>query len=637
MKRLVTKIYENPGRKKMQIQAVLLTLLIPVLPYILWKCYNRDTAEGKKEAFFRYLIYLLIITFLSAVLLALFSDEGTSFWGKIDQSAGFALKYDILLLGTALLTAFAEWSYLKKKFVVRVDWEQFGSWKPVVFCKKYLCPVLPYLLAVLVVCLNVSLMFDNVVWGDEAFSANTAHANLYGVLQIMYYWDNHPPLYYYWLKLFGELFGFTVPVYHLASLVPFGAGILLAVFWFRKRYGNIPAAFFIVISGLGAACLEYNLEIRMYALAFLCVAACFYCSCRVISSGRKSAWTGMVLWGLAGAYSHYYALVTAGLILFFTGAAVWIRRRGKTWLKGLGAILAFLAGYGPWLYFLFIAVRNVSHNWWVSEILGLDKVLDIVLGSTGMVKLVAPLLVFMTVFVLLADSGVLCIAKGKEEVSLEVHTPKLQGWEDETFSIAVGLCTIAGTIAFAYFLCLVMTPVLVDRYMYPLSAVAICVLVLCGSRFLELLDRLGRKTGLLHLEGFGKAALVCLVCGLLAVGIGNYQRYGAMVREQNEKTEKTLDTIGIPGQEVKLVTDGVQHLGWTVLAHYYRDNEIVNGDYSMAEADRFWYFSPSELGQETLGEIKQEGMSVTAYGENQIAVYPFYLYYFEKEPVQSIP
>lgn len=621
----------------MQIQAVLLTLLIPVLPYVLWKCYNKRTGEGRKEAVLRYLLYLLIITFLSAVLLALFSDEGTSFWEKIDKSAGFALKYDILLLGTALLTAFAEWCYLKKKFVVRVDWEQFGNWKPAVFCKKYLCPVLPYALAVLVVCLNVSLMFDNVVWGDEAFSANTAYADLYGVLQIMYYWDNHPPLYYYWLKLFSELFGHTVPVYHLASLVPFGAGILLAVFWFRKRYGNVPAAFFIVISGLGAACLEYNLEIRMYALAFFCIAACFYCSCRVIGSGKKYAWTGMVLWGLAGAYSHYYALVTAGLILFFTGVAVWIRRRGKTWLKGLGAIIAFLAGYSPWLYFLFIAVRNVSNNWWVSEILGLGRVLDIVLGSAGMVKIVAPLLAFMAVSVLLVDSGVLRIAKGKEEVSLEVRTPKLEKWEDETFSIAVGLCTIAGTIAFAYFLCLVMTPVLVDRYMYPLSAVAFCVLVLCGSRFLKLLDRLGSRTGLPYLAGFGKAALVCLICGLLVTGIGNYRRYGAMVREQNEKTEKTLDTIGVPDPDVKLVTNGVQHLGWTVLSYYYKDNEVVNGGYDMAEADRFWYFNPYELEQETLEEIEQNGMSVTVYGENQIAVYPFYLYYFERDSVQSIP
>lgn len=84
----------------------------------------------------------------------------------------------------------------------------------------------------------------------------------------MYYWDNHPPLYYYWLKLFGTLFGFSVPVFHLASLVPFVIGLVLALTVVRKRFGMLPVAFFLTISGLGQACLEYNLEVRMYALAF---------------------------------------------------------------------------------------------------------------------------------------------------------------------------------------------------------------------------------------------------------------------------------------------------------------------------------------------------------------------------------
>ncbi|MCM1539692.1 MAG: glycosyltransferase family 39 protein [Blautia sp.] len=614
----------------MQIQAVLITLLIPILPYVLRKCYNRDDRRGKGETVLRYLIYLLAITFLSAILLAVFSDEDTSFWEKMDRSAGFALKYIFLLTGSALLVAFAEWAYLKKKFVVRVDWEQFGRWKPAVFCRKYVCPILPYVLALFVVCLNVSLMFDNVVWGDEAFSTGTAEASMYGILQIMYFWDSHPPLYYYWLKLFGELFGFTVPVCHLASLVPFAAGLLLALFWFRKRYGTVPATFFIVISGLGASCLEYNLEIRMYALAFFCVTACFYCSSRVISSGRKSAWIGMVLWGLAGAYSHYYALVTAGLILFFTGAAVWVRKRGKTWLKGLGAILAFVAGYSPWLFFLATAIRNVSHSWWVTEVLGLDPVLEMVMGSTGMAKIIAPLLIVMSAFILLADSGILHMEKGKEDVSLEIHTPGMKQWKDETFSIAVGLLTIVGTVAFAYFLCLVMAPVLVARYMYPLSAVTFCLLIIGSSRVLELLREQGKKLGLPHLESFGRAALVCLICILLAIGTGNYRDYSALVKEQDEKTGKTLDIIGIPDPDMKLVTNGVKHLGWTVLSHYYHDNEIVNGDYRMAEADRFWYFNPYELGQETLDELEHDGVSVTVYGENQIATYPFYLYYFEQ-------
>ena len=41
---------------------------------------------------------------------------------------------------------------------------------------------------VLVVCLNFSMMSDRVLWGDEAFSANTAHKDVDGILQVLYYW-----------------------------------------------------------------------------------------------------------------------------------------------------------------------------------------------------------------------------------------------------------------------------------------------------------------------------------------------------------------------------------------------------------------------------------------------------------------
>ena len=121
----------------------------------------------------------------------------------------------------------------------------------------------------------------------------------------------------------------------LASLVPFVIGIVLALTVVRKHFGMLAATFFVMISGLGQACLEYNLEVRMYALAFLCVMGCFYCSYRVIADGSRKTWAGMVLWALAAAYSHYYALVAVGIMMFFTGVAVWIKYRGKTWIKGV--------------------------------------------------------------------------------------------------------------------------------------------------------------------------------------------------------------------------------------------------------------------------------------------------------------
>lgn len=603
-------------------------MIFPVLPYILWRSCHREEKVGKGEVILRYLFYLLAISCISAVALAVFDDGETSFLEKMDKSAVFALKYAVMELFAALFVAWAEWSCLKKKFIVKVDWDGFASWKPAIVCKKYICPVLPYLLAIFVVLLNGSMMFDNVVWGDEAFSVNTAQNSLYGIMQVMYFWDSHPPLYYIWLKLWGDLFGFSVPVCHLASMVPFAMGILLALFCFQKKFGAVPAAFFIVLSGLGIFCLQYNLEIRMYALAFFCLTACFWCSCRVVGTGKKTAWTGMVFFGLAAAYSHYYGLVAGGILLFFTGVAVWLKNRGKTWIKGLCAVLAYIVGYSPWLVILFESMKEVGSSWWVTEILKPAEALDMVLFGEKMARITAPLLIFLCVTVFLVDSGIVRREKG-EDFGIRICVPDRKKWNDKTYMIAIGILTVVGTIAFGYFLCLVMTPVLIARYLYPVSAVTGCVIVTAGSRMLEILKESGEREKLPHLQEIGKGILAAVCVLLLFAGIGNYKNYSPEVKIQKERTQTTLDIIGTPDEDINMVTNGVKHLGWTVLKHYYPDNEIVNGDYRMSNSDRFWYFSPYELAPETLEELENGGMSVTIFGEQWIAHYPFYLYYIE--------
>lgn len=609
-------------------QAVLFTLVFPVLPYILWRSYNRERKVRPGEIALRYLFYLIIISFISAMLLAVFSDADTSFWEKMDRSAAFALKYALMELGAGLLTALCEWGYQKKKPVIKVDWKGFASWKPVMFCRRYICPVLLYALALLVVCLNVSLIFDNVVWGDEAFSVSTARNSLFGIMQIMYYLDNHPPLYYCWLKLWGDMFGFSIPVCHLASISPFVMGILLSLFQFRKKFGAVPSAFFIVLSGLGTFCLEYNLEIRMYALAFFCITACFYCSCCVISTGRKSSWIGLVLWGLAGAYSHYYALAAGGLIVFFTGAAVWLKHGKKAWIKGVCAVVAFIVGYLPWMIILYNNMKSVSSNWWVTEILPLKQAFDMVFIGGNMAGIIMPFLLFVCLAVLSVDSGFIR-RTDREEGIVEIGVPNRKKWDDKTYSIVVGVFTIAGTVAFGYFLCLVLAPVLVTRYLYPVSAVTVCLMVVSTSRLLEILKEFGDREKLLHLQGIGKGILVCICFVLFVMGLKNYRIYGGEVKLQQERTQETLDIIGTPDKSVQMVTNGVKHLGWTVLKHYYPDNEIINHDYRGGESESFWYFNTFEYPEEYVEEMENGGRKVTAYGEHWISQYSFYLYYIE--------
>ena len=613
---------------------IIITLLLPLVSIGIWRQYvlknnGKIAAGGKGEYTLRYLIGLICMLVIPWILLSLIGNDGNTIFRKLTESREYAVKVLCLEICVMLLYTIGELfveeakagkhekirSVLNKITVSRT-WDIF---------RKYIGPVAVLILTVLVVCLNFSMMFDRVLWGDEAFSANTAHKDVDGILQVLYYWDNHPPLYYYWLKLFGTLFGYKVPVFHLASLVPFVIGIVLALTVMRKHFGVLPAAFFVMVSGLGQACLEYNLEVRMYALAFLCVMGCFYCSYRVIADGSRKTWVGMVLWALAAAYSHYYALVAVGIMLFFTGVAVWIKYRGKTWKKGVLAIVAFLIGYAPWLYFFYAGLKNVSRGWWMTEILGLDQSFEIVMGGRRMNGIVFPLAVLFLLVTLVADSAVFSV--GKDGVRMQ--KPSVGKWSDKTYAMAVGACTILGTLAFAYLLSVIMAPMLTQRYLYPLSAVAIVMLAVGSSRVLELVAEL-EKNSWKGLEFAARMLLVVLLVVLFGLGIRNYQECYDNYEQQKVETDKTLDLIGTPDGDVQMVTNGVKHLGWTVLYYYYPDNEIVNGDYDQAESDRFWYFTSAQLDADSFAELQQEGYQVTDYGLMQLAQYPFYLYYIAK-------
>ena len=616
---------------------IIITLLLPLVPIVVWRQYvlknhgksGQTTAPGKGEYIFRYLTCLICVLVISWIMLSLAGNDDNTILRKLIESREYAVKVlcaeICIMLLYAIAELFVEEAKDGKHEKIRSVLYSFNDSKVWSVFRKYIGPVVVAALAILVVCLNFSMMSDRVLWGDEAFSANTAHKDVDGILQVLYYWDNHPPLYYYWLKLFGTLFGYKVPVFHLASLVPFVIGIVLALTVVRKHFGLLPATFFVMISGLGQACLEYNLEVRMYALAFLCVMGCFYCSYRIIADGSRKTWVGMVLWALGAAYSHYYALVAVGIMMFFTGVAVWIKYRGKTWIKGVLAIIAFFIGYAPWLYFFYAGLKNVSRGWWMTEILGLDRSLEIVMGGRRMNGIVFPLLILFLVITLVADSSVFSVEKD----GIHLQKPSVKKWSDKTYAMAVGACTILGTLVFAYLLSVVMAPMLAQRYLYPLSAVAIVMLVIGSSRVLELLALL-EKQAWKGLELLGRVILVVFLGIMFGMGIRNYRECYDSYEQQKTETDKTLDLIGTPTQDTKMVTNGVKHLGWTVLYYYYPDNEIVNGDYRQAEADSFWYFTPNAMGGDSIAELEQNGYQVTDYGQMQLSQYPFFLYYMEK-------
>lgn len=611
-------------------QALIFCLTFPLIPLLAWRSYHQNQ---NGSLWIRYGVYLLLIQLLTTVATVFLCDPGTSVLTKADAIPTFALKLAVVAAVAAALIALAEWLYVVRKVRVQVlvqEYQQMGITR---FCKKYAIPCAIYLAAIAVILLNVSLMFDNVLWGDECFSGNTARKDIAGILQVNYFWDSHPPFYYFWLRAFGETLGHEGWVYHLASLVPFFIGIGMALTCVRKRFGTIPAAYMIIITGLASPCLRYNVEIRMYSLAFLAVLGCYYCAYRVVSGGKAAAWIGMVFWALLGAYTHYYALMAVGLLVFFAGVAAALRYRGKTWIKSVAALVGFLAGYAPWIPHLFHNTVSVSQDWWMEETMSLRESLQMLFCGPEYEKILFVLCIGLTAVLLVWDSGFLALQKKAEGTTVFIHRPRLKTWTDETYGIAVGLIGLIGTVVAAYLLCLLIGPVLAQRYLYPVCPITILLIVMGQKGFLDKAEALAKALRKRYPVYLMKTVFVVILLVLCVIGLRNYKVFREEVTTEKAQTEAVLDIIGEVPEDTVLLTNRVKHLGWTVLYYYFPHRDVVTGRCSDegAEYDQFWYFTPEEIGKSELKEMKEMGYRTEAYGWQKISVYPFYLYYFEKE------
>lgn len=610
-------------------QALIFSVLMPVLPYVVWKSYNKERRLQTGEIVLRYVIYTICVTLLSMIVMLPFCDEGTSFFEKVDSSVGFALKYFIVQVLASAFVAAVEWYFAEGKLHFQLDREQWRNALLVRFVRKVLIPGGIYFLAAAVIILNVRLMFDHVLWGDEAFSANTVRNGMEGILQILHFWDCHPPLHYLWLRLWVNLLGEAGWVYHLASLIPFFAGILAAVTLIKKHFGNIAAAFFVIVSGMAAPCVEYNLEVRMYSLAFFGVAMAFYCSYRIINGG-KLAWFFIVLWGLVAAYSHYYGLVICGVLIFVTGVAAIVKYKKRTWIKSVIALIGYIVGYIPWMGELFGHTDSVSKKWWNEDILPVKDAITMIGAGSSFKGIVLGLGLLFTIVLLLVESGFFQVRTEEGHIFIKLNKPSLKNWSDITYACVIGCLTILGTLIAGYLLCYLVNPILISRYLYMLIAVSVLVLVMGSCGVLNLLRGLEGRRYFGRACNCGKAILMLVLCVLLSKGWKDYKVYSDKAMHEKEVTEELLELIGDVDEDVKMVCDGVPHLGWTVLYHYYPDNEVLNAQCLEVDADRFWFFSGSFLNDEQMAELGRRGYLLYGYGERQLGKYPLVLYYFEK-------
>lgn len=213
------------------------------------------------------------------------------------------------------------------------------------------------------------------IWFDESFGAFLVRFNLFDIARYTAF-DVHPPLYYWLLKGWTEVFGSTDVALRSLSIV-FGAGTIIMGFLLTKKmFGRRASLIVLPLLALSPMLIRYGFEARMYTLAALIVLAATYVLVLAEQKNSRKLWVWYGVLVAAGMWTHYFTALVF--------AAQWIWRyvkkrsdghRGKALVKvffdrnWLTAYLTAFILYLPWLPFLAKQLQTVqASGFWIPQI-----------------------------------------------------------------------------------------------------------------------------------------------------------------------------------------------------------------------------------------------------------------------------
>lgn len=515
---------------------------------------------------------------------------------------------------------------------------------------------------------SVMLCFSSDIWYDELFTVGLAEHS-YGELVRLTAADVHPPLYYCMVKLFVDLCKLIVPgagtiiPAKIVSVLPYFILLIYAVTLIRRRFGLFTGGLFLFCVTAMPQLPAYTVEMRMYGWALLFVTAAFLHAYELVADVKgvrptadtpemcyvnrkiRAGKTGsedadavgakagagetvlvdeaakrrqkrahvfnaaaFVLYGLAAAYTQYFACVAVVTVYLCLLLAFWFqdRRRVKEWLIYVGiSVIAYV----PWLFALAGQLNAVSENYWILPLSwrslgGCVKFLMKPAFANETVNTVLAVILFVA-YVGLWCRWLLKLYYSRREKAISgIKTQSMESKEGDKeyrnigsekscdsladgekgeslaasrgeddgaarfFLATAGIAVLAGLVAFGFAASFLIRPIFVYRYMIPAAGCfwlgfAFCLNeILCRPKTIISADEnIGAVNGkLCKLKAMHNAVGVALTVLVIIIGLRDYR---AFMGEEEYKirlmaeTEKALAMIG-PQDSVLYNFDQVQ-------------------------------------------------------------------------------
>ncbi len=567
----------------------------PVIASLLWLTLfpRRRSLKGFLGV---YTMLFCLIYFLEAFADCFLSSERRDIFYKLRTYNDYALRYTIIA-GTLAVLLPVLCSLLKE--VVPPFAARCAARLDARIPSPAHSGIILALYALVLFGMNLVRIFDNNIWGDEAFSIYMSTLPVSEIVRITA-GDMHPPLYYFFVAASYRTLGARPWAYHLVSLVPYAVTLIFLVTVIRKRFGAWVSLLMITFSSILSAALTYNVEIRMYSWAALFVLLAYYGFCRIISEGSAAAYGVFIASSLAAAYTHYYALLSVAF--FYLGLLVLsIRKRIRFRTLALTYLLT-VVGYLPWLRILFKSFVSASENFWLTTIISFtDCFRHFFWNKSTWYTVLMLFSAFLAIFLALKQE----LGAGSAYPSCHLSDPGIR--------ILWGLLAVVGTICVGEGVSYAVRPFLLDRYLYPVTPVF--WLVFCIS------------LSILPYKKLFCAAIFTLTC---AVCIPQYCTRVSQERQQDRliaKTQASMEEMIPPGD---VILNNQPNLNWTSLSyylpdrpHWYADSPVQDFDLSLQN----WIAWKFDLTQEECEALQAAGYQVEeTLHAGKLAEYPIHLY-----------
>ena len=305
-----------------------------------------------------------------------------------------------------------------------------------------------YLLLILLeaaMCVVFSL--NPAIWADEGYTMELVKRSFGDIWKITAL-DVHPPLYYFYLKLFSMPFGYSIFASKLITALPCVLLTAFSGYQLKKLFNERVSVFFMLCYMAFPFIMLYTTELRQYSIAELFVFCNAVYAYRCFKGGNVKDWALFILSGVAAAYTHYFALVSVCIIygIFFLAACIRNKKSIKWWLIAVALTIVL---YVPWLKnFISQLVYKVNNEYWISgidrgDIVSYLKTIFFTPGMRGYFLFSSFAYLFMLIRLL--------ASKNKKDITL----------------CLLALAVPAGTIILGVGISILIRPIFVIRYALP--------------------------------------------------------------------------------------------------------------------------------------------------------------------------